>query len=412
MPDHTDDRVGSMAPDTSGVVLGVAGTRREWLSRLSRWSMSASARVEFLRCLTSTEAGAVLGAGRRVTLVLIDAASADRDLIALARSHDTPCVLVRDPAHPADWVDLGCASQIDDDVTGEELVDLLHRLDDRRRPGPDRAGTSVDLAGPPTPGRLVTVLGTGGSGSTTVAMLLAHGLGAGGSTPTDGTDQVVLVDATSTAALALYHDLGDVVPGVPELLELHRGDLADPAEIRDLAFVVGSRNYSFVLGAPRQSTSIRSGSATTDSALSGLRRTFPTVIIDAGGAGGADRSPGLAQSALRAADAIVAVGRPGLHGTHALARRLAELGDERPSTPVLVVCNTARRGVLERRAFRGALPRRATPGAAPLAVTDLARIRGLEELHRSVAALPQRPALALAQRLLDVIERPSRQAAA
>jgi hypothetical protein len=194
-----------------------------------------------------------------------------------------------------------------------------------------------------------------------------------------------------------------------ELLELHRGDLADPAEIRDLAFVVGSRNYSLVLGAPRQSTSIRSGSATTDAALSGLRRTFPTVIVDAGCA---DRSPGLAQSAIRAADAIIAVGRPGLHGTHALARRLAELGDERPSTPVLVVCNTARRGVLERRAFRGALPRRATPGAVAHAVTDLARMRGLEELHRSVAALPQRPALALAQRLLDVVERPSRQAAA
>ncbi len=416
MPESVNGHGRPAATAAPGVVLGVAGTRRDWLTRLSRWSMSASARVEFLRCLTPTEAGAVLGAGRRVALVLIDAASADRDLIALARTHGTSSVLVRDPAHAADWVDLGCATQIDDDVTGDDLIELLNRLGGPPSATSDHVERSVDLTGAPAPAPLVAVLGTGGSGCTTIAMLIAHGLGSDGRRRGRSETTVALVDGTSSAALALYHDLGEAVPGVPELLELHRGDLADPSDVHDLAATVEGRRYALVLGAPRRPAPGLAGEATADAAVAGLRRTFATVVVDAGTVGlalsGPDRSIGLAGAAIRAADVIVAVGRPGLHGTHALARLLVEIGDQRPTAPVLVVCNATRRGAIDRRTFRSALPRRDTAEGPPLAVIDIARMRGLEEIHRSVADLPERTATALARRVASALHRSAPQVVA
>ena len=63
----------------------------------------------------------------------------------------------------------------------------------------------------------VVIVGAGGSGTSTIAMALAQ---AWASTGTD----TVLVDGCRRADLAVYHDVGDVIPGLPELVELHRGD--------------------------------------------------------------------------------------------------------------------------------------------------------------------------------------------
>ena len=66
------------------VIVGVARTRQGWFSEVARWSTSGAAPVEFLKCLTTDEARALLGSGRRASALLVDAATPglDRELTA------------------------------------------------------------------------------------------------------------------------------------------------------------------------------------------------------------------------------------------------------------------------------------------------------------------------------------------
>ena len=72
------------------VVVGVTRARARWVADLARWSTDGAAPIEFVSCLTATEAGAVLGTGRRVSALLLDARGPgiDRDLIDAASDAD------------------------------------------------------------------------------------------------------------------------------------------------------------------------------------------------------------------------------------------------------------------------------------------------------------------------------------
>src|SRR5690606_35302421 len=93
-------RPGQGRPNMNGrfVVLGLARTRREWFSELPRWATSGSLPVEFVKCLTAEEARAVLGTGRPISMVLVDASTPglDRDLVAAAASAGVPTAVVVD----------------------------------------------------------------------------------------------------------------------------------------------------------------------------------------------------------------------------------------------------------------------------------------------------------------------------
>src|SRR5690606_40195729 len=70
------------------VIVGVARTRQGWFSEVARWSTSGAAPVEFLKCLTTDEARALLGSGRRASALLVDAATpGDRKSTRLNSSH-------------------------------------------------------------------------------------------------------------------------------------------------------------------------------------------------------------------------------------------------------------------------------------------------------------------------------------
>ena len=370
--------------DEIDVVVALPGGRREWATRLSRWSMSAGVAVEFLRCLSADEVRAVLGAGRPVALLLVDAATADRDLVDLAADLGTPSVLVHGDDDPPDWADLGCVARLDDRVDADELLDLIREL--RRAAAPTvRRARSVDLDGPPDPGSLVAVVGAGGSGVTTTAMLLADGLGdlVVGATPS--ADDTVLVDASSTDGLALYHDLDRPPADLSQLVELHRRDRVDPDEVRALTTGVPTRRYR-MLPAGNPDAPERPPSASL-AALDGLRRTFAAVVVDAGDLpAGGDRAPvdPFADAAVRTADLIVVVGRGGLHGLHHLAVTTDRVRRARTDDRIHVVCTVRRRNGGERRGAAAAL------GLPADRITVVPRLARLERVHRDVAPLPRR----------------------
>ncbi len=380
------------------VVVALPGGRRDWATRLSRWSMSAGVAIEFLRCLSADEVRAVLGAGRPVALLLVDPASADRDLIDLAAGLGTPSALVDDGGAAPDWTDLGCVARLDERLGAEELPDLLRDLRQAATARP--RARAVDLDGPADPGPIVTVVGAGGCGVTTTAMLLADGLGSLTTDPDAAADpdatggHTLLVDASDTGGLALYHDLVRVPGDLSQLVELHRRDRVDPDEVRALTTSVPTRRYR-MLPAGTDEAPARPPSASL-AALDSLRRAFAAVVVDAGAVpAGGERAPvdPFVDAAIRTADLTVVVGRCDLHGLHQLAVATDRVRRVQPDDRVLVVCTARRRGVDDHRSTAAAVD-------LPAERVRLRPVVGrLERIHRDVAPLPRRVAGGLVDEL-------------
>ncbi len=114
------------------VLIGVARSRERWFSELARWSNSGVAPIEFVKCLSPDEALAVLGSGRRVSALLLDARGPglDRELVAMARDRGVPTFAVSDGSVHRDWEALGCATVLDD-----QFITALESHHGRRGPG-------------------------------------------------------------------------------------------------------------------------------------------------------------------------------------------------------------------------------------------------------------------------------------
>lgn len=400
-------------PSRRHVVVGLARARQGWFTDLARWSSGAVAPVDFVKCLTPEEARAVIAVGRRASLLLVDGGLPrwDRDLVETARDAGTPTVLVTDQRAHTDWEDLGCVAVLADRFGPDDLAEVLrrHAPDLDAEVGPRR----IDLDAGAPGGRLIGVTGCGGSGVSTVAMLVAQGLadrpapgsdrsnGSNGSGDTDGRRTVVLVDGARRSSQAAYHDVGDVIPGLPELVDLHRRDRVDPEELRALTFDIPERGYRLVLGQRRVRDWVALRPRALEAALDGLRRTHGVVVVDHDpdvdgeaetGSVDVEERHALARAVVNSADAVLVVARPGLHGVHALLRLIEELtGAGADPARLLPVFVPAPRSPADRAELMRAVHElgggTGTGGSVPPPVF-VPRIRRVEDLHRGVGRLP------------------------
>jgi hypothetical protein len=408
------------------VLVGVSRSRERWASDLARWSTSGAAPIEFVQCLTAEEALVVLGAGRRVSALVISARGpgVDRDLVATAAAAGTPTIVVSDGTVHRDWDALGVALVAEHHGNPKALIEMLSAVaspvDRSRRPGRARLSTGPSARR----GHLIAVLGSGGTGCSSVAMAAAQGLGA-----TVGTSHgVVLVDGAGRGDLAMYHHLGDVVPGLPELVEAHRRDRLDPDRVRELAFDVASRGYSVLLGRRRTADWVTLRRRSVDAALDALRRSYEHVVVDVdadldghhdtGSADVEDRHA-VSLAAVATADLVIVVGRADLHGIHALARLVGEVLDVGvPAPRVVPVVVGAPRHPAARAGIGADLAQltgaRDTADRTTHPPVHLRRVRNLDDVHDRVAPLPAtlcRPVSRLLPRLLaEVGPRPDRAA--
>jgi hypothetical protein len=379
------------------VVVGLARSRCRWFGELARWATAAVAPIEFVKCLTAEEARAVIGAGRPVSALLVDGGLPrfDRDLVDAAGRAGAPTILVG-PFADRDWEGLGCAAVLEEDFGRDQLVEALDRFARQVARSASPATTRVDLVGPPDLGLLVGVTGAGGTGASTVAMAVAQALAASGS-------DTVLVDGCRRADLAMYHDVGDVIPGMPEVVELHRGDEPDPAQIRELEFDVPARGYRLVLGQrrPRDWAGARPGAV--GAAIDGLRRTHEAVVVDHDadldreedtGSVDVEERHAIALATAERADVVVVVAGPGVKGLHAGARVVDDLyAVGVPPERILPVLSAAPRSPALRSQWSRALAaltseRSAAAGRIPSPVF-VRHVRSMESLHRIVTRLPR-----------------------
>ena len=337
------------------VVLGLAPPRSAWFAEVTRWSTSGLAPVEFVKCLSSTEVRARLATGRAHSALLVDGASkgADRDLIAAARDAGAATLVVNDARIDRNWLELGAAALLPDDFGRDDLTDALSvaaaPISDARSIEPLAEATDERWAG-----RLIAVIGRGGAGTSTVAMATAQAVADGDAI--DGT--VALADFSFGASQALYHDTGDVVPGVVELTEAHRHGHPERDRVREHLFELPNRHYHLLVGLRRRRDWTALRPHAFGAGLDGLLATYATVVadLDADLDGEAETASAdteeqhvAARTVLERADLVLAVGTPSLWGVAHLVGLLDDLARFGvPSSSTSVVINRAPRSPARR----------------------------------------------------------------
>lgn len=316
------------------VLLGLGQVRSAWFREVSRWATSASLPLEYFKTVSVEELRVRLRSGRGYSALLIDdsIAGLDRDLVDLALGVGCAVVLVDSGRGTSSWVDLGASALLPLEFDQSELLQVLTQVTTpmaRSSEPPSEVSTSARSV-PRYRGRLVAVTGAGGTGRSTVAMAVAQGLAA----DPRHAELVCLADLALDADHAMLHDARDVVPGVVELVEAHRGGIPTVDAVRSLTWRVDARGYHLLLGLRRHRdwTSIRPRAF--EAALDSLRRGFRVVVADIDDDLEGENSTGsldveernvMARAVTRAADLVVVVGAPGLHGVHRLLRVTRDL---------------------------------------------------------------------------------------
>ena len=317
--------------DDRWVVLGLAHPRAGWFSELARWSTAAAVPVDFVKCVSADEVRARLTGGRPYSALLVggDVSGLDRDLVDTTRTAGAAVVVV-DPASNRDWNELGVDSLLPGSF---ERADLMSVLTEHAPPISRVTATVNDDPGETEiswRGHLVAVTGSGGVGSSTLAMGLAQALAGDPS----NAGMVVLADFALNGELAMLHDSREVIPGVQELAEAHRGGRLASDEVRSMVFDAAGRGYHLLLGLRRQRDWTVIRPRAFEAAIDGLRRSYRHVIADVdvdvegesetGSIDVEDRNL-IARTTLSQADAVVVAGTASTKGVHALCRDLRQL---------------------------------------------------------------------------------------
>jgi MinD-like ATPase involved in chromosome partitioning or flagellar assembly len=315
-------------------VLGAARPRAAWFSDVGRWATSAALPVEFVRCVSADEVRARLAAGRAWSAVLVDegCTGVDRDLLDEARRAGCAPLVVTSGSGRRRWAELGAAAVVVEPFDRDTVLAVL-----REHATPvDRGGDVLSFQdeGPATTsdtaGRLITVVGAGGTGTSTIAMATAQ---AAAADPANG-GRVALVDASLDASLALLHHSGDVVPGLQEMVELHRAGRPDATQVGAGLWPFPDRGYDLLPGLRRHRDWTALRPRALDASVASLRRAYATTVADAdadlegeaetGSLDLEDRNA-CARLLTATADVVVVTAVDGVVGVHRLVRTLADL---------------------------------------------------------------------------------------
>lgn len=401
------------------VVLGLAHVRADWFREVSRWSTAGVVPVEFVKCVSVDELRARVATGRAFSAALVDAAlpGIDRDLIDVARRAGCAVIAVADPHTQRDLLALGAVATLPAFFDSALLVSVLSEHSAMigsaaaRTTPPD----SERSAPPSWRGTVIAVTGGGGTGTSTVAMALAHGLAA----DVRARGRVLLADFALDADQAMLHDARDVVPGVQELVEAFRHGTPGADEIANLTFGDG-HPYRVLLGLRRHQDWTALRPRALQAALDEVRRHHTHIVCDIDpdlegeaecGSFDVEERNLLARSAVDAASVVVVTGTAGVQGTHRLVRLLARLVEHGVAAErILPVVNRAPRSPRARAELARTIIDLVAPLIGPSATSFssplfLAEQRRLDHSVRDGVGAPTAMASPLAAAAFAMLER-------
>ena len=399
--------------DERFVLLGLARPRVPWFSEVSRWATSGIVPAEFVKCVSAEELRARLRSGRPWSAVLLDGSitAVDRDLLAAVRDVGSIAVVVDERNDWPRWHALGAAAVLTPSFDRASLLDVLDtcaQIIGR----PTGLPAAVDELHVPSDldGLLICVCGPGGTGASSAAAALAQGMAADGRA-------TVLADLARNAEQSVLHDVRDIVPSIQELVEAHRNGVPSSDDVRGLTFEVVERGYSLLLGLRRARYWPTLRPRAFVSALESLRQSFEVVICDVtadfegeadAGSTDVEERNLAARTAALDADVVVAVGRPGVKGIHALVRVLTDLsGAGVAASRILPVITCAPRSPRARAELTAATAELAAPALGGGAVPSplFLPTRPVEAALRDGVALPGPLPARLVTGVLAVVER-------
>ncbi len=397
------------------VVLGLAVARSPWFRAVAQWSNSAAIPVEFVKCMSAVELRAHLESGRAFSALLVDAGvpALDRDLVETAREAGCAVIVVDDLRVSRDWPTLGASAVVNPVFERKDLVDVLAEHASEIERGDTVPGETPAVPSMAWRASVAMVCGPGGTGASTMAIALAQALAEdvrhGG--------MVLLADLARNGEQAMLHDARDIVPGVQELVELHRSARPTIDEVRELTFGVEERRYQLLLGLRRARAWATLRPRAFAAAFDSLCRGWRAVVCDTdtdlegeddGGSVDVEERNVMARTVAARADVVFAVGTPGMKGTHALVRVLGELVDHAvPPDRIVPVVNMAPRSARARAESTGAIAellQGRSPGAgvaAPLFLPE----RRVDDALRDGVRLPHQLGAPLAGAFRAVVDR-------
>jgi hypothetical protein len=376
------------------LVVGLARARTDWFAQVGQWTSASILPADFVKCVSAAEVRARISAAGSVSAVLLDAGApgVDRDLIAAIHDTGAAPFVVEDGRAPRDWHALGVTvvlpRRFDSDLLAAHLRASAAPVVDRATRRTEAPSEPVSFVAPS-----VVVCGVPGTGASTIAMCVAQGL----ARRPDGRGSVLLADLARDGMLGAYHASPDVVPGVQEVVDAHRGGQPGAREVRAATFPVESRGYFLLQGLRRPRDWTALPPRATDAALASLRGAFRWVVADVTadldgeaetGSVDVEERNHLARTSLSSATCVLAVGAPGVRGVRSLVRLLDALHDLGvDGDRVVAVVNSAPRSAPSRAAITRAV---ADLSSAPLsaATIHLPVRRGLERCHHTVEPLP------------------------
>lgn len=402
-----------MATGERFVVLGVAQVRSPWFREVARWATSAMLPIEFVKAMSVEEVRVRLRSGRGYSALLLDDSlpGVDRDLVEQAREAGCAVLVVDNGRAARRLGELGASAVLAPTFDREELLQVLSQTATPIARAAGAQAVVADHAEPGYRGRLVAVTGARGAGCSTVAAALAQGLAA----DPRHADVVCLADLALDADQAMLHGSPDVVPGIVELIDAHRGGRPSIDEVRRHTWSVGHRGYHLLLGLRRHRDWTAVRPRAFGATLDGLRRGFRIVVADvdadlegeqATGSVDVEERNTMARAAVAAADLVLVVGRPGLQGLHAHLRATRHVLDHGvPGERVLPVINRSPKGPRPRAELTSAYGTLlGGAGAMVPSPVHLPERRHLEEVLRDGARFPESwaaPLVTSVQALLD-----------
>ena len=316
------------------VVLGVAPVRREWFGLVSKWANEAALPIEFIKCISSNEVISRLESGRPFSAVLIDASAngVDRDLIDLALSVGASPIIIDHGLVDRDWEELGATAVLAEHFDRGDLSAVLEDFaapigQGEQAPMPSKS-QNVEHS---NLGKVVTVTGAGGVGTSIVAMALAQGLA-----ENHKRQPVALTDMALRSNQAMLHDTRDVVPGLLEFVESHRLGVPNEAEALGSIHSFPERGYDLLLGLRHERDWSSIPARALSAAWTTLMNRYQTTVCDVTGdfdgideTGSADLEDRnrLSRMATRQGDLVLVIGRDGAWGIHHLIRTILSLTD-------------------------------------------------------------------------------------
>lgn len=249
-------------------IAGIVSARSTWSSRISGWAEASTLPIDFIKFVSLTEFCRIDTASFDALMLDENCNLDNESLTKLTDAQISVIVIGLLSRDLAATIKPLTPTILSPEFDSSELLEIVEKLQAEVKTPLTKA---VDVKG-----QLIAVTGAGGSGASTVAIAIAQQLGKFGSIA----GATGLLDAKLRGNLALLHDIGDVIPGVDELIESARAGVVTRMQVRDVAFPIPQRNYDVIAGAPKHNLWTTWSRSRVERVIDGLRDAYRIIVAD------------------------------------------------------------------------------------------------------------------------------------